>query len=372
MDIVDSDDSVISGASILLDTAVGTMQLGTKVYPSNANQNVLWTSSNKLIATVSSDGLVTALKAGQVTITAQAADGSSKSASFKLTVAARVQDLVITSTKGFEVRGGATLQLGTAFTPTVPTDKRVTWSLAPEDAQFATITPGGLLNTKPLTHAVTIHVTAKSVDNPTEAYDTVEVRICPATTKVMIVNGEGDDISGRTLTMDLNDTDLEMTLQSVNLPLLSGGTMQGVAWTSSNSNVLKVSASGELTTVLNTKTGLYNTGLVTITATAADGSGKSASVKVNVAYLVSSITIAADLTVKGGLTLAIKPTFEPLYATNKAVKWTVRACDTPYATIGSTGVLTAKKLTKARDIIVYCETLDGSGIIADVTVTITP
>ena len=372
LDITDSTDAVISGASILLDTAVGTMQLGTKVYPSNANQNVLWTSSNKLIATVSSEGLVTALKAGQVTITAQAADGSSKSASFKLTVAARVQDLVITSTKGFEVRGGATLQLGTAFTPTVPTDKRVTWSLAPEDAQYATITPGGLLNTKPLTHAVTIHVTATSVDNPTAAYDTVEVRICPATTKVMIVNGEGDDISGRTLTMDLNDTDLEMTLESVNLPLLSGGTMQGVVWTSSNSNVLKVSASGELTTVLNTKTGLYNTGLVTITATAADGSGKSASLKVNVAYLVSSITIAADLTVKGGLTLAIKPTFEPLYATNKAVKWTVRACDTPYATIGSTGVLTAKKLTKARDIIVYCETLDGSGIIADVTVTITP
>jgi len=372
MDIVDSDDSVISGASVVLDTAVATMQLGTKVYPSNANQNVVWTSSNKLFATVSSDGLVTALKPGQVTITAQAADGSGKSASFKLTVAARVQGLTITSAKGFEVRGGATLQLGTAFTPTVPTDKRVTWTLAPEYAQYATISAGGLLNTKAFTHAVTIEVKATSVDNPTVAYDTAEITIYPATTKVMIVDESDKDISGKTLVMDLNETDLAMTLQSINLPLLSGGAMQGVVWTTSNPNVLKVSASGELSTVQNALTGLFNTGLVTITATAADGSGKSANVKVNVAYLVTKISFASGLTVQGGKTLTLKPTFEPLNATNKTVKWSIAASDTPYATISTTGVLSAKRLTKARDIEITCEALDGSGIIESVTVSITP
>ena len=372
LDIVDEDSVVRSGATLLLDTADGTLQLGAVAYPNNASQNVSWTSSNKAIATVSSDGLITAIKAGQVTITAQSTDGSAKSASLKLTVATRVQGLSITSAKGFEVRGGATLQLGTAFTPTVPTDKRVTWTIAPEYAQYATISTGGLLSTKALTHAVTIEVKATSVDNPAKAYDTVEVRICPPTTKVMIVDESEKDISGQTLMLELNSAEPKLTLATQNLPQLLGGAMQGVVWTTNNPNVLKISASGELTPVLNTRTGLYNTGLVTITATASDGSGKNAYVKVNVAYFVSEISFASDLTMQGGKTLTLKPTFAPLNATNKTVKWSIAASDMPYATISTAGVVTAKKVTSTKTITITCAAQDGSGVSTTVTVTITP
>ena len=145
--------------------------------------------------------------------------------------------------------------------------------------------------------------------------------------------------------------------------------MQSVVWTSSSATVLKVT-DGLLEPVINVKTGLYNTGTVTITATAADGSGKKATVKVNVVYLVSEISFSSGLTVQAGKTLTLKPTFAPLNATNKTVKWSIQTSDTPYATISTTGVLTAKKLTAARDIVVLCAAQDGSGVLKSIIVKI--
>ena len=65
-------------------------------YPSNASQKVTWKSSNKKIATIDENGVVGfvwnakkgRINTGTVTITATAADGSGKKASFKLTVTA--------------------------------------------------------------------------------------------------------------------------------------------------------------------------------------------------------------------------------------------------------------------------------------------
>lgn len=63
------------------------MQLRTAVTPSNAtNTKVSYTSSNTAVATVSDSGSVRALKAGTVTITAKAKDGSGKTAKIKITV----------------------------------------------------------------------------------------------------------------------------------------------------------------------------------------------------------------------------------------------------------------------------------------------
>ena len=136
--------------------------------------------------------------------------------------------------------------------------------------------------------------------------------------------------------------------------------------------MLTVSSDGVIEPVLNASTGLYRTGTVTITATATDGSGKSASVKVVVGYMVSSITFDSTPTVQGGKTLTLKPIFDPVNVTNKKLTWAIKASDTPYATISSTGVLTAKKVTEEKYITVYCTAQDGSGVVGEVMVSITP
>ena len=49
-----------------------TKQLNIDCNPGNANESITWTSGNEAVATVSADGIVTAVGAGKVTITAEA------------------------------------------------------------------------------------------------------------------------------------------------------------------------------------------------------------------------------------------------------------------------------------------------------------
>ena len=69
------------------ETEGNTLQLTATVLPSNAtNKTVTWTTSNSSVATVNSNGLVTAKAAGNATITARTTDGTNLSASCVVTV----------------------------------------------------------------------------------------------------------------------------------------------------------------------------------------------------------------------------------------------------------------------------------------------
>lgn len=64
-----------------------TLQLNATVFPTNAsNKSVIWSTSNSHIATVNSNGLVTAIAPGTATITATTTDGSNLSALCEITV----------------------------------------------------------------------------------------------------------------------------------------------------------------------------------------------------------------------------------------------------------------------------------------------
>ena len=74
-------------------TVGGTLQLSAAVLPSNAtNKTVAWTTSNGSVATVDSNGLVTAVAPGTATITATTTDGSNLSASCAVTVTGNISD----------------------------------------------------------------------------------------------------------------------------------------------------------------------------------------------------------------------------------------------------------------------------------------
>ena len=68
-----------------------TKELKVKIEPKNATyKGAIWSSSDNSIAMVDEDGMVTALKEGSVTITAQAEDNSGKKAITYVTVNNRV------------------------------------------------------------------------------------------------------------------------------------------------------------------------------------------------------------------------------------------------------------------------------------------
>lgn len=77
--------------------AVGAKKtLKAKVTPKkNVCTKVVWSSSNKKIASVTSKGVVKGVKEGSATITAKAADGSGKKATCKVTVGAGIKDIKV-------------------------------------------------------------------------------------------------------------------------------------------------------------------------------------------------------------------------------------------------------------------------------------
>ena len=77
----------INPSTVKLTSKGQTAQLSVSVLPSNAeNKSITWNSSNTNVATVSSDGFITALANGNTTITATALDGSGKFGSCAVTV----------------------------------------------------------------------------------------------------------------------------------------------------------------------------------------------------------------------------------------------------------------------------------------------
>lgn len=121
-----------------------TIQLTATVSPPGAtNSAVTWSSSSESVATVDSTGLVTALSAGSVTITATTSDGSF-TASATGTIVKPVTDFTITSASGFYIlRTGSTLQLSTDNTPSDGLVNSITWSS--EDTSIATVDASGLV-----------------------------------------------------------------------------------------------------------------------------------------------------------------------------------------------------------------------------------
>ena len=69
--------------------AGSTYEISAKVSPSNAsNKSLTYSSSDKKVATVSKDGVITGVKSGSATITVKAADGSGKKATVTVKVTA--------------------------------------------------------------------------------------------------------------------------------------------------------------------------------------------------------------------------------------------------------------------------------------------
>ena len=254
-------------------TESSTLQLRAVIYPVAAREDVTWKSSNAKVASIDAGGKITCLKAGTVTITATAKDGSGEKASFKLTVVKRMQDLHV---EDGIIAGGKSLTLKPVITPADTTNKKLSWSVSENEAGIR-ISSSGKLTTKAVKERVTVTVTVKALDG-SGVTATCNVTVCPATTKVTISTPDGSTLptkleAGQTLELKATGND---------------GSAQVFTWKSSNKLVTvkdgnvtaDPKAVGKTVTITADPKAVGKT--VTITATAADGTNKSASIKLKI------------------------------------------------------------------------------------------
>ena len=322
------------------------LQLSAVTYPVAARKDVTWKSSNAKIASIDANGLVTCQKAGTVTITATAKDGSGKKASFKLVVVKLMKDLTVSDGA---IAGGKALTLKPVISPADTTNRKLGWSVE-TNSYGIKIDANGKLTTKAVKEPVKVTVTVTSKDG-TGLTGTCTVTVYPATTKVTVSTKDGSALP-KTLTTD--DT---LALKATGTPDVS---YNQFSWKSSNAKVATVDVDGVVTPKA--------PGSVTITATAKDGTGKSAACKFTVVQMMKELTLK-DSIVVGGKALTMKATVSPANTTNKKLTWSVSE-NTAGIKIDANGKLTTKAVKEPVSITVTATAKDGSGTTASCQVTV--
>ena len=138
----------LSKTSVVLKPKQSTT-LKVTISPSKAtNKSLVWSSSNKKVATVK-DGKITAKSVGTATITVKANDGSNKKATCKITVA----DIKLNKTKA-TLKKGKSLSLKATVSGK---SKKVTWKSS--NTKIATVSKTGKVTAK---KAGTATITAKA------------------------------------------------------------------------------------------------------------------------------------------------------------------------------------------------------------------
>ena len=340
----------LSASTGLALTKGQTQKLTATVAPANAtNKAVTWKTSDKNVATVSENGLVTAKSAGTAIITCTAKDGSNVKATCKVTVTVPVSGIQLSQTSA-ALTVGDTLTLTKTIYPSDATNQAVTWTSS-SDA-VASVDSNGKITAKTAGSAV---ITCKSVS------DNSVVGICNVTVKAKVQTPSEIKVNKITLNKTTASVTKGKTLQLTATVAPGNATKKEVKWSTSNKNVAMVSTSGLVTA--------KSAGTATITCTAQDGSGVKATCKITVKNPVVKVTKVTlnktTATLAPKETLTLKATVTPTNATNKAVTW--KSSNTKIATVSSSGKVTAKA---AGTVTITCRAKDGSGKKATCKITV--
>ena len=343
------------------------LTLTGKLYPTDAMEGLSWKSSNAKVASIDADGKITCLRAGTVTITATAADGSRKAASVKIQVGSLTRSVTIAEPETTVLRAGKSLTLKATTEPVKPTVPGVTFRLVDSaDSAYATVTAAGRVTAKNVNEPHVVQIQAVSKDAAQVGSNVITLTILPKADQSLILKAGDDYVTKTTLARNVNET---VTLKAFTLTVADGKAEEAeaeVTWKSSNGKVASVAEDGTVTCL--------KSGSATITATF--GKAK-ATVTLKVTGLVKGITVttkkAADsLTLASGKTLALKANVEPANASNKAVTWSITD-GSAYAKVSSSGVITANKdLTGVKTVTVTATAKDGSGVSGSAQVTLRP
>ena len=329
-----------------------TAQMTVDILPMDAGSAGVTWSVNNTNATIDSNGVLTGVTEGTVTVTATAKDGSGKSATKQITVGQTSVVVPVTSitvsskTSATTITAnGGTLQMVAGVLPEDAGNQEVTWTVENRTGS-ATISATGLLS------AVgngTVTVKATATDG-SGIVGSETILLSGQISKTLV---DGITLSSTSDTITTNGQTLQISA-SVSP---TNATNKDIIWSVDNNSIATISSTGLLKPVGN--------GTVTVSATAQDGSGKVGSKTITISNQVTQVT---DITVDGVIedtsgnitqsgikrligpdkkTLQMIATVSPTDAANKDVTWSVQQQGdsgtnmTGRATIDSDGLLTA-------------------------------
>ena len=250
----------------------GKPAITAEVFAADACQDVIWKLSGAKVLQQNADGTFSVTgKTGTATVTATAADGSGKKASFKFTVVKSMEYLEQSRTEAV-LAGGKSLKLASFLTvDKTATNQKLNWSMT-GDTEVATLNASGVLKTKKVTAVHTITVTATAADG-SGCQAEFTVYVYPATTSVkLLCDGAAAPMRA---SLGIGET---MTLEGISLPSTAAQGPGAYNWSLSSDALADLNENADGTVTLTGKAA----GTVIVTCTAADGSGKKATLKIKI------------------------------------------------------------------------------------------
>ena len=315
----------LSAISELLDisSAIKSLQIKPTIYPSAANYKtgITWTSSNNDVAVVDSNGFVTGISNGEVTITATTENG--RAATWKVVVISTPLEISLDSENlVLDINGENTHQYATTIYPsTANASIGLRWEIESSSSpNVISISSNGVV-TGLSNGTATVRVTT---ENNKTATGFVTVQTSPI----------GIQLNKNNVTLDLTANPKSIQLTSTILP--STANVQNVVkWSSSNSSIASVGNDGTVIGVSN--------GTAVITATTQNVKTTKCNVKVQTSPVSLSLNKAkTTLNMTGTKTTKLYPVYDPK-TSNVNTKLTWKSSDTSVATVDQDGNVTAKK-----------------------------
>lgn len=348
---------VVPLKSIVLNSTELSMNEGDKQQlivnfnPENAtNKNLEWSSSNENIATVNSDGWVTAVSQGECVITVEGENGVK--AECNIIVNSSLPELILITElqlnpTNLRINKGNSNIIQVSINPEDATNKTLRWESS--NNKIATVDENGRITG---VGKGTAYITASTVDG-SDISKTVTVNV---------------DVLVENIVLTPNNLSLRIgEIQKIYTEVLpNDATNKSLEWTSDNEDIAIIDDNGNVTA--------KKVGTTTISAKTKDGSNIVAKANVTVIEEIHEILVSAivveeeNIVLNNGFSQTIETIIVPNNATNKQLSWT--SSDEDIVAVNDEGKVTAKTDGEAT---ITISAQDGSNVSTQINIkVITP
>lgn len=320
--ITGTEKTIYVGESLMLDATVT---------PASATiQGVVWSSGTPSNAVVDEYGVVTGVSKGTAKITAKAADGSGQYATYTVTVRQQPESITL-SKEVLNLKTGNYQTLKATVLPSTTDSKTVTWSSS--DESVAKVNSSGRVTAVSPGTAI---ITCESKTHP-HIYAQALVSVYQPVTKLSFIEKNPYVAVGESITLTWEVGPDTATDTSVTL-------------STNKENVLEVHQDGTIYGLMRGEAYVY--------ATANDGSGKKATIKVTVTQPVEGVEMQyEEVSVGVGSKVTNTARFTPSDATITNMTWYSE--DETIATVSGTGAKATVTGRKWGDTTIIGVTEDG-------------